>query len=250
VHKPVAVPPSPTPEAEIGGLVREMGEAYARMVKFYREQLQLSPTEASARASEPADDAELERALTWPPDQVSWMMMSSLAQRDPRAAFAAWERVKAAARQELDSGHRAAAALEGYAGRPWERARFFAIRAGFREEWRPRGGIEDALIDTMAQAHSMYLAWMERLNARASTDAQSEEYSLRQDGTWQPPRVHAAEALDQAAAMSDRFHRLFLRTLRALRDLRRYGPAVIVQSAGQINVGAQQMNVAGGNGSE
>jgi len=30
-----------------------------------------------------------------------------------------------------------------------------------------------------------------------------------------------------------------------LRDLRRYGPAVVVQNAGQVNVGAQQVNVAG-----
>ena len=46
--------------------------------------------------------------------------------------------------------------------------------------------------------------------------------------------------------MADRFNRLFLRTLRALRDLRRYAPPVIVQNAGQVNVGAQQVNVGSG----
>jgi hypothetical protein len=44
--------------------------------------------------------------------------------------------------------------------------------------------------------------------------------------------------------MADRFHRIFLRTLRALRDLRRYAGPVIVQQAGQVNVGGQQVNVA------
>jgi hypothetical protein len=54
-----------------------------------------------------------------------------------------------------------------------------------------------------------------------------------------------AEAVDQAAAMVDRFNRIFLRTLRALRDLRRYAPAtVVVQNAGQVNVGSQQVNMA------
>lgn len=45
--------------------------------------------------------------------------------------------------------------------------------------------------------------------------------------------------------MCGRFNQLFLRTLRELRDLRRYTPAVVVQHAGQINVAGQQVNVAG-----
>jgi hypothetical protein len=55
-----------------------------------------------------------------------------------------------------------------------------------------------------------------------------------------------AQAIEQAACMIDRFNKIFLRTLRALRDLRRYAPAVIVQNAGQVNVGGQQVNVAAG----
>lgn len=46
--------------------------------------------------------------------------------------------------------------------------------------------------------------------------------------------------------MVDRFNKLFVRTLRALRDLRRYASSMIVQNAGQVNVGAQQLNVASG----
>ncbi len=44
--------------------------------------------------------------------------------------------------------------------------------------------------------------------------------------------------------MADRFHRMFLRTLRALRDFRRYAGPVIVQQAGQVNIGDQLVNVA------
>jgi hypothetical protein len=59
---------------------------------------------------------------------------------------------------------------------------------------------------------------------------------------WQPSKVSVAEAMEQSAAMMDRFNRLFLRTLRALRDLRRY--PVIVQNAQQVNVADRQVNVA------
>jgi hypothetical protein len=44
--------------------------------------------------------------------------------------------------------------------------------------------------------------------------------------------------------MAERFQRMFVRAERALRDLRRYGPTVIVQNASQVNVGEQQVNVA------
>jgi hypothetical protein len=33
-------------------------------------------------------------------------------------------------------------------------------------------------------------------------------------------------------------------TVRQLRDLRRYAPQVTIQSAGQVNIGGQQINVA------
>ncbi len=45
--------------------------------------------------------------------------------------------------------------------------------------------------------------------------------------------------------MVDRFNRLFLWTLRDLRDLRRYAPSVTAQNAAQLNIGGQQVNLAG-----
>ena len=49
--------------------------------------------------------------------------------------------------------------------------------------------------------------------------------------------------LDGLVNKAERFHRIFMRTLRALRDRRRYSPSVIVQNTGQVNVGGQQVNV-------
>jgi hypothetical protein len=65
----------------------------------------------------------------------------------------------------------------------------------------------------------------------------------KEDGTWRPPRVAKADATEQAAAMVDRFHRIMMRTLRALRDLRRYSSKVVVQNAAQVNIGDKQINV-------
>ena len=58
-------------------------------------------------------------------------------------------------------------------------------------------------------------------------------------------RISTHVALEEAAAMADRFNRLFLRTLRQLRDLRRYTPAVTIESAGQVNIGGQQISLTG-----
>jgi hypothetical protein len=55
--------------------------------------------------------------------------------------------------------------------------------------------------------------------------------------------VGAAAAIDQAAAMVDRFSRLFSRALRDLRELRRSMPPVVVQHANQVNLAQAQVNV-------
>jgi hypothetical protein len=44
----------------------------------------------------------------------------------------------------------------------------------------------------------------------------------------------------------DRFNRIFLRTLRALQDLRRRTPTVIVQNVGQVKIGEQQTSPRNG----
>ena len=118
--------------------------------------------------------------------------------------------------------------------RCWDRARFLELRDELSREWQPRNGIERQLIDTMAQAQTSYLNWLETLEARAGLETMNRR-RLQEEGRWQAPRQSDADALDQAAAMADRFNRIFLRTLRALRDLRRYAPVVVVQIAGQAD---------------
>jgi hypothetical protein len=122
----------------------------------------------------------------------------------------------------------------------WARAQFLAVRRDLLEAWQPRNGVERQLIDMLAQAQTGYLHWLELLTLRCSTDSSGRK---REEGRWEPVKLSDAEAREQAVAMGERFHGMFLRTLKALRDLRRQTPGVVVQKAGQVNVGRQQVNV-------
>jgi hypothetical protein len=112
-------------------------------------------------------------------------------------------------------GHRAAMAMEGYGSCCW--ARFLAVRHDLLEAWQPRDGIERRLMGVLAQAQTAQLQWQEVRTLRSSAGSSGE----RKEGRCEPVRVSDAEAVEQAAAMVERFHGIFLRTLRALCDLRR-----------------------------
>ena len=53
-------------------------------------------------------------------------------------------------------------------------------------------------------------------------------------------------AIEHAAQMADRWNRIYMRTLRNLRDLRRYSMPVTINNPQQVNIaadGGQQVNV-------
>jgi hypothetical protein len=175
------------------------------------------------------------------PDQLTWHQLAALTEQDPQAAYHRWSEMMHEARKELDNGQRAAAAV-GVVTTPWEQAQFLAIRQSLADEWQPTRGLEDRLIDMMAHSFDGWLFWMKRFTTHSNLQAVSESHSIVQSGKWRPPTIGEAAALDQSMAMAERFNRIFLRTLRALRDLRRYAPSVTIQNAGQVNIGAQQVN--------
>ncbi|MBA3274157.1 MAG: hypothetical protein H0T72_00065 [Chloroflexia bacterium] len=234
----------PADRAESEPLAAELAGAYGRMVAFYRDQLELSGPEADARARG-ADDtpaeaaADLARIGDRPPDQVSWFDLNRVADRDPEAFAVLWRALKAAARDELDSGHRAARALD-WDGRPWDRARYLAIRDSFRRDYRPGPGIEAALVDLAAEAFADYLAWSEQLHMQAGTEADIERNDLGRHGKWKPQRIFSAEAMANSARMAEQAHARFLRTVATLGDLRRTEPVYV----GQVNIAPQQINIA------
>jgi len=232
-------------DAEVSVLARRLGAAYAANVRWYMQEFKMTADEADRKVRR-ADDPEWQQhAIGEPADQISWYSLTPLFEANPDAGWAIWERVKAEAYQELVSGHCAASALD-WDDSPWRRAQFLAIRQTFITEWQPRGGIELTLIDQMAQAHSLYLYWIERAHMQASLEASSFDRQISQTGRWKPRQISAADSLDQSAQMADRWQKLFVRALRALRDLRRHAPPVVLAGPGsQVNVGRHQINTTG-----
>ena len=95
------------------GLAHEMVRAYAEQVAFLRKHMRLTVEEALAQIDNPRDAAaQRERLMRSPPDQVFWLDLAQLLERDPEGAQVAWDRLKAEARAELAGGHRAAKAVE------------------------------------------------------------------------------------------------------------------------------------------
>lgn len=229
---------------EAGSVAREMATAFREYVDFYRRRMEKTPQEAIEAASDPASDEYRDVILRSQPDQVSWLSINALAQNDPALAQRTWERIKQEARDELASGHRAAWPLEEHDHSPWERARFLAVRESLAREWQPRNGIERMLLDMLAQAYAGYEYWMRLLVTYTKIEASGQDLRIERGGKWEPTRIGTAETMDQAAAMTDRFHRMLIRVQRALRDQRRYG--LNVGNVGQLNIGLMQQNVAAG----
>lgn len=232
----------PEPADEVGSVAREMGRAYGELVADYKRLWRIETAEAIEKARTPRERA-LELAATDPPDQLSWHTLSSVMEHDPGAALAAWGRIKDAAGKELRSGHRTGQSLE-WGNRPWDRARFIALREAFREDWQPRGAVEAGLVDLLAHTFALYLRWTERLTMYAETECRSEDVKLKKEGYWMPPRMSEGAWLRWCADQADSAHRRFLATLKTLQELRRL-PGVTIATAGQVNIGQQQVNLAG-----
>jgi hypothetical protein len=114
------------------------------------------------------------------------------------------------------------------------------VRAELADAWRPRDALEQQLIDQLAQWQTLLWQWQETVRGYMQLASVG---GKREDGFGEPPRVSVAEAMDQAEAMVERCHRLYLRTLRELRELRRQAPPVVVRRAGQVNIAGQQVNL-------
>jgi hypothetical protein len=155
-----------------------------------------------------------------------------------------WNRIKEAARSEESLGIAVGRVVEGYRSQPWERAVFFAMRQGVIDEWKPRGGLELMLIDMFVSACYMHRFWLRRHVERATAEAESQKRDLEERGKWREPQRWGAESIADAEEMADRFHPMAMRTLRALRDLRRLSPSVSVQGVGQVNIGDKQVNLS------
>lgn len=241
---------------EFGSVARELRKAWACRVVYYLENEGLTPQQAVQKANNPqpnvSTEQEYQHILSQPVNSISWWAIAILFERDPAIAGELWQEIKEEARNEFLSGHRAAGGLEvaEWQQDPWSRAQYLAVREGFIEQWQPKGAIEIAIIDMMTQAFSQYLFWNEVVQRRATTNimplTQKEKEQSEDNNGWMSPRITEKEAIEHAAIMMDRFNKLFLRTLRQLRDLRRYSIPVTINNPQQVNIAtdnSQQVNL-------
>jgi hypothetical protein len=219
--------------------IQEMAEAVASLVNFQMSQGELTREEASMRNRDEVVNAVRSRALEGPVEHISWDDLGTLAEADPAACEAAWQRVYDSAETEVLSGNAAARAMKHFGYRPIDRAVFLTLRDHLISEWEPRPGSELQIIDMMAQTLTLHGMWLSRHSGQSILGFERS----RESGQMLPPRVHEADALEQSAMMVERYQKMYLRLVRTLKELRKGSPPVVVQNAEQVNVGQQQVNV-------
>lgn len=251
-------------------LFRQMHKAFVRQVAFYKTSAggSLSVEDARAKAFHACTSKEeakehFKEIMELPIDLLNFVDLMKLQNEAPRVAEWLWEQTKREGRKEFESGHLAANITfpEGYMKQVWNIARYLGVRESFIDEWGPKGGIEVAMIDMLAEAYFQWQYWLEQTVRRSQTKEQLEhpEYSRwkaclqrenkwyeRDEGYWVRPLVSEERALEHAVQMADRFNRIFMRTLRQLRDLRRYTPLTI-NNPNQVNIatdGGKQINIS------
>lgn len=255
-------------EAQVGygSLLRELQHAYIERVAFHRSRMggSLSLEEARARSYHACKDREearriYDKMMSYPLDSLDFVDLYEMHPVAPRLAEGLWERIKGEARDEFESGHLATKAMypEHYMRTAWHVASYLGLRESFVAEWQPRGGIEAGLIDMLAQSFLQYQYWVKQSVLRTETRAREEHPKYTEwkndkkaagwlHGYWDIPYVHEQAAIEHAAQMADRWNRVYMRTLRNLRDLRRYSP-VTINNPQQVNIaaeGGQQVNIS------
>lgn len=261
-------------ESAVGynSLIRLLGDHFIKQVAYHRskEGGSLSLDEARAAAYRKCENEEqakelFDHLISISVDRIDFADLAELNSFSRAMAQNTWELIKRSAQEEFESGHLAACAFEpvDYMKEAWTRARYLGLRESFAQEWQPRGGIELSMIDAMAQAFFQLQYWTEQTVKRARTQPREEAYEYQKwkqyqreaktdswkYGHWDIPYVREQEAVEDAAAMADRWQRMYFRAVRQLRDWRRYTPQVTINNPQQVNIG-EQVNVAADGGQQ
>ncbi len=244
VEKTKVIEQSPE-RAENLTIVQEMTRAFIASIDYYKADYGGShPHDEAVKQSLSMNEWRREYVKGLHPEKVDWSHLAAIAEVDVNDCLELWARLREAANDELESGKRAAAVV-GNRSEPYALAQFAAIRDSFADQWQPNGGIESAMIDMLTIAFSLQMYWATVAHRRSVEihNNQEKELNRYENKGWKSPYQHEADAIDQANRLADGYNRQFLRVLRQLRDLRRYSPVIIQNNGGQVNVGAQQVNV-------
>ncbi len=233
-------------EGELDYIASVMARRRTEFLAFLQAECRMTKEEALAHGSQLSKKERLTDLDGRPVRNLTWNDFDWVAELDMKVALGKWQELKAQARAEWESGQRGAETMR--LSEPWERARYAALLSSFKDEWQPRGGIELALIEQMAQCYSSWLSCLENYLFidffDGSEKVDDEEAGYHSRGYVVPPRLSRAQYVDRALHTTERFQRMFLRSLRALRDLRRYTPKITIHNEGQVNIAEQQVNVA------
>jgi hypothetical protein len=234
-----------TEQTEARQIVQEMVRAFIGTVEWYKTEWGgAEPHDEAVKKALSMDEWRREYVENLEPEKVSWGHISAVGEVCMNDSFKLWTRLRETAADELESG-RHSAKVVGVNREPYELAQFLAIRDCFADQWQPNGGIESAMIDMLTIAFSLQMYWSTIAHQRSLQihNNQQKELNKSESKGWKSPYQYEADSVEQAYRLADGYNRQFLRVLRQLRDLRRYAPVVIQNNGGQINVGAQQINV-------
>jgi hypothetical protein len=241
-------------------LGEQLGKVYGQKVKGFQDlykaypndewiQEHYAPDKLHAEAARPISDGALDILKREAATNIRWDDLQAIAERDHSEAVEVWESIKRAAIDYLSSGQ-FGVDCAGRDETPFERGIVAGIRNRFVEAWKPKDAIEMGMVEMLVQAFISYHRWLMAANVMANREYEaakkSEKDRYGEYGRWDTPRLDAAEAIDRALVMADRFNKLFLRTLRQMRDLRRYASPVTINNPKQVNIaaeGGQQNNV-------
>lgn len=239
---------------EARAVSEQMAATYKRRVGYFKKcLLSLSETDPYRERFAPdkidamAREGSIDSALGGGADDITWSDLQAAMEHDPDAASILWRTLKQMARESLACGEYAGHAVLANQT-PSRRAQFSVMLDAFMRAWHPRNAIEQSLVETLVQAQICYNSWLGA--AVAATEhsgyaAEAIESKARQHESWNPPRLTSKETIESALAMADRFNRLFLRTLRQMRDLRRYSVPIMINNPSQVNIATeagQQIN--------
>ena len=219
---------------ELAAQAPKLRETLARQIAWAVQQLEQAPQTAVDRLLDVPADPE-----TIAPERAGWLDLTRVVEQDEAQGVALWQRIRAAAVEQIEPGSHAAQTVAGDS--PYQRALYFATRDAIADGLQPGNGLEWLLVDQMAQALTMQQRWAAEHSALLANEAERIERQIEQAGVWQTPRLTQAQAVERAAIMGDRAQRAFLRLLKTYRDQRRLIGAVIVADGGQLNVAGQQI---------
>lgn|GEM_PF-2047497 len=232
-------------KGEARAIGERIGNEYAARVDSIRKYLRsLSADDPQRETPTPEEIEQRARKGFFPMDSIArdftWYNMQSLIEEYGKdAAAIVWQALKRVAREGLAANDlTCVAVLADHT--PFKMAQYSVIVECFVKSWEPQNAIEQSMVEMLAQAFVSYNHWLKVANHAAEYSYNAIEENHKVDGVWKPPRLTAAETVENAMQMADRFNRLFLRTLRQMRDLRRY--PVTIANAAQVNIGNQQVN--------